>query len=1640
MTSFYNTHPDLRDEPEGGYLQFVRWEEFWRNRVYGKDTTRYGSLDHWLLGIENFDQSRDQFSSTSIGSSWEVLGPVGITYQRNGLVSAVYVDTITDNTMNTIYIGTNASGIWKTTDGGQNWINLLDDTSYPNLGILDITGNPYNENIIYVASGGSWTDRPDYPSGRYGIGILKSTTGGESWTTIWDASPSDKRQVFKLLVDPHNTNRLYALVDSCVLRTQDGGSTWDTIFNSLEDYDDLLDNKYLKDIEMKPGDSNTLYIASDDNNGWQNTCVAEIWKTSNATSASPSWTRLDTLLLQPCCPIGSTPRRTTEQYEIAVSPADPNAVWVMCSRFLKDTIMIWKSMDSGNSWNLKYADSNDIKPGLNMIELLVSPVDTGKVYLMGVRCAKLINWVLDTTMVTPKHVDTRASFILNRNQPGTQGTTDTIYVGTDGGLSRCTSDNYTFEDLNGNGLIITQFYAIAGARKIPNDIFGGTQDNNFYRYVANVWSNVSSGDFGNTVIDYQDPLYIFAMRWGGGITYISRSMDGGDNWDLTYNPTPGESYVYNRPLEMNPKNPRSLYTGGHNLYKSINRAEDFDSILVPANISVGEKIGSICVSPSDTNIIYIAFTNPKWTSSNTEKLIITINGGSSWESISDSLGILSRLGITDIEVSPQDPDSVWISFGGFDINWTNPDSIHNRVYFSDDRGFSWEDISPGLPDFPVNCIKYNPGSNGGIFAGTDVGVFYYDNDQSYWFPFNTGLPQTIVTDLEINDSVQLIKASTFGRGVYESDISCNYDEDPLVISSDTTWNIDTIMDRSILVDSSVIFTIECRVAFPPMAKIMVKCGGKLIVDGGTLTNACFRNWLGIEVWGNKYVNQSPVDNQGFVWLKNGAVLENSRIGITTCKKDSMGSILWNTTGGIIISDSATFQNNYKAIEFLSYRYRQISSFKQTTFQTTLNFIDAKYWYPSDFISLYEVSGVNFEGCVFQNTTIGNGISDRTKGQGIYSIEAQYNVDTYCTRKTTPCADTNQAPSTFSGLFYGIKALNYESGNNIRINKASFINNVRGTYLSACNNSVITSNTYSVPNHSNSVPYDTTYGLYMDACTGFSVEENIFRKTKNYQESNAIGLIVNNSGSEMNEIYNNRFDSLRYGILAQDQNRSSDGSTGLVLRCNDYHNNEYDKVIALSDTSQPWGIALYQGDSLSQTGPVGNTFSPEHNSTGAWDINNLGRRFKYYHHTEQAGDPRLEPDYYYNVTVRPTIWTYIHKDTCCPSNLSGGGAPPDELRQTLATENTIISQKENQLNALVDGGDTEVLNTEILTSTPPEALDIMDQLLNESPYLSDTAMQSAISKEDVLPNAMIRDILVANPQSATSDKVLDELDNRFIPMPDSMMYEILAGEEIISAKEALEAELTTHRNTRANALSNLIRHYRTDTINLSSHDSLITLLQTQTDLPLKYRLAFEYLRAGDTVNMDNTVSLIPYTYSLTPQQTITHNDYTSYFDFRKMLIKNGQNIFTIDSSGLLTVYDLFENGSEPVRSYARNILIARDEINYSEPILLPDGLKSSKKTNSHRTGTFNEKSYMKVFPNPARKYIIVEYNLKERYRKYCSGEIILTDIRGHQVLNKIISKSKDQEVINTSGVSEGTYICTLKFNGAILDTKKIVIIE
>ena len=180
--NYYDQHPELKSPLSHEYKIYMRWMEFWRNRIVSSDSPLSGNPQVIQQALNSYLQNFDYYDQAStLGADWKPIGPYYPIAQKNGLVSAVWVDTIGDPTFNTIYIGTNSSGVWKTTNGGVNWFNMTDRGGLSLLGISDIKGDPNNSNVIYVASGGEFMGR----SFSYSIGILRTENGGETWDVIY---------------------------------------------------------------------------------------------------------------------------------------------------------------------------------------------------------------------------------------------------------------------------------------------------------------------------------------------------------------------------------------------------------------------------------------------------------------------------------------------------------------------------------------------------------------------------------------------------------------------------------------------------------------------------------------------------------------------------------------------------------------------------------------------------------------------------------------------------------------------------------------------------------------------------------------------------------------------------------------------------------------------------------------------------------------------------------------------------------------------------------------------------------------------------------------------------------------------------------------------------------------------------------------------------------------------------------------------------------------------------------------------------------------------------------------------------------------------------------------------------------------
>lgn len=140
---------------------------------------------------------------------WTPDGPAPVyssaiyTNPPSGRATSVAVDPADPNT---IYLGTAAGGVWKTTDGGQTWVPATD--SQASLAIGAVAIDPNNPNTVYVGTG-----EPDFSGDSYyGQGLLKSTDAGASWTLIrapftsGDIAPS----FTSIAVQPGNSNVVIA--------------------------------------------------------------------------------------------------------------------------------------------------------------------------------------------------------------------------------------------------------------------------------------------------------------------------------------------------------------------------------------------------------------------------------------------------------------------------------------------------------------------------------------------------------------------------------------------------------------------------------------------------------------------------------------------------------------------------------------------------------------------------------------------------------------------------------------------------------------------------------------------------------------------------------------------------------------------------------------------------------------------------------------------------------------------------------------------------------------------------------------------------------------------------------------------------------------------------------------------------------------------------------------------------------------------------------------------------------------------------------------------------------------------------------------------------------------------------------------
>ncbi len=665
------------------------------------------TLDLWNAYLQI---NAEKNLKTETLANWRLVGP-NYTPEGggNGRLNCIAFHP-TDT--NTFYVGAPVGGIWKTTNGGLTWTTSTDFLSC--IGISDIVINPLNPNIMYMGTGDK--DAGD----SYSIGVMKSYDAGETWipTTLTFESPL-ARKVNRLLIHPTDTSTIIAATSYGIYKTTDGGTTWTR--KKLGNF---------KDMVFKPGNPNVIYA-------------------STPSSIHRSINGGETFQILEFPMLNFTPSRIT----LAVTPADSNYLYAIIGNNSDQGLgtLIFSS-DGGNTFGLKQQSNNllgwstdgDDSGGQAWYDLALAanPIQKNILFSGGVNIWRSVN--------------SATSFTLNAHWYGGDGKpyvhadihelkfapiSNRLYACSDGGLFMTRNNGQTWTDLSSN-LVIAQIYRMDQSTQNANIVLTGWQDNGTNLGTEDYWQEVLGGDGMDCAIDYQNDQIMYGSYYYGA---FYRSDDGGFSWEDIKQSIPEEG-AWVTPIALHPTQPSNVYLGLKNVYKSTDYGSNWTPI---SDFQSSTNINILKIAPSNPNFIYVGYDY---------NFIKTTNGGAEWENFFNNVGDA----VTDISIHPNNENEVWITMSGY--------NALNKVYYTKDGGANWINITENLPNIPVNCIVYENGSPNGIYIGTDVGVYYHDTIINSWVQFSNGLPNTVVRDMAIHYNTGKLRAATYGRAVWETDL------------------------------------------------------------------------------------------------------------------------------------------------------------------------------------------------------------------------------------------------------------------------------------------------------------------------------------------------------------------------------------------------------------------------------------------------------------------------------------------------------------------------------------------------------------------------------------------------------------------------------------------------------------------------------------------------------------------------------------------------------------------------------------------------------------------------------------------------------------------------------------------------------
>jgi len=708
----------------------------------------------WLLFA--FSNSAADWNEKQLESlKWREIGPY-----RGGRSAAV---TGIPQDRETYYFGSAGGGVWKTGNGGGDWVNVSDGFFGGSIGAVAVSA--WDPNVIYVG-GGEKTVRGNV---SHGDGVWKSTDAGRSWT---HSGLGDARRISRIRIHPKNPDLVYAAVmghlfgpneERGVFRSADGGKTWDRILFAN-------DQAGAVDLAMDPTNPRILYATT-----WRVLRTpyslesggegSGVWK---STDGGDNWESLSENEGMPAAPLGIA--------GITVSPSNPDNLYAIIEAGEGG---VFRSTDAGETWKRVNEERKLRQRAWYYSRINADPRDENVVYVLNVRFHKSKDGGKTFEAIEVPHGDNHDLWIdpadparmIQANDGGAN-------VSYDGGENWSVQSNQP----------TAQMYRVSTDNAFPYRLLGGQQDNTAVRIRSRSafgpaigerdWEPTAGGESGHVVAHPENPDIVYGGSYGGYLVRLDHSTgdrriinvwpDDPMGWgaaELKYR------FNWNFPLMFSPHDAGTLYAAGNVLFKTTDEGQSWQAISgdLTRNLKEKQQASGGPITKDNTSVEYYgtvfavaeSLLEPGviWTGSDDGLVHVTRDGGRTWSNVTPK-GMPEEIQVNSIEAHPFEAGGLYLAATAY-----KSDDFRPYLFRTTDYGRSWKKITLGIPaDRFTRVIRADNAKRGLLFAGTESGVYVSDDDGVEWRPMQLNLPAVPVTDLAVKEG-NLI-AATQGRGYW----------------------------------------------------------------------------------------------------------------------------------------------------------------------------------------------------------------------------------------------------------------------------------------------------------------------------------------------------------------------------------------------------------------------------------------------------------------------------------------------------------------------------------------------------------------------------------------------------------------------------------------------------------------------------------------------------------------------------------------------------------------------------------------------------------------------------------------------------------------------------------------------------------